>query len=379
MLRVGFIGPIGVRGPSFRRYLGELSEALSRDPRLRVLHFLRPAEVAPRGHRQQFPGRAILGRLRLRIRRRWRRRVPSEVRNFQADVFHLIAPGDAWLIPHLPHQRVIVTVHDFLASADWTPGVGPPRLSDRHVKGLQTLAAATHIVCVSELARSEVLSLLDIDPGRVSVIHNGLHPRFHPLSPDTLDAARALLQPAQFRLLQVVSTAGPRKNTEAILQVLKRLRAEGMDVRLIRLGSLLSREHVQYAEALGVLDQIDDLGRVDEDMLIALYNVADVMLFPSRHEGFGWPPLEAMACGTPVVASNIEACVEVLGDAGFLVGPDDIDAMLAHTCTLLTDPAVAADYRERGLARAAGFSWDAAAAAFADLYREVAESPADAS
>jgi len=109
---------------------------------------------------------------------------------------------------------------------------------------------------------------------------------------------------------------------------------------------------------------------VGDEVLVELLRGADALVHPSRHEGFGFPPLEAMACGTPVVVANAASLPEVVGDAGVLVDVDDPVALARALDDLLGDPARRAELRERGLARAAAFTWDACAAAMEDVYRE---------
>lgn len=375
-LNVGFVGPLGVRTYSFLRYLDELSSALADVRGIEVSHVARPEEHARERRPSQFLLRRVAGRLRQRLKRRLPRRVAPAIQEFEADVYHLIAPGDSWVIPELQHDRVVVTVHDILAGAEWAEEAEAPppsnELARRSERFFSSLTNAAHVVCVSELARQEVLDHVDLAPSKVSVILNGLHPRFRTLAATEVDRARSSLPPAASRILQLCSINQARKNTGAVLRVLRQLRGQGHDVRLLRIGAHFSDADTRLIAELGIEDAIDELGRVDDDTLVEMYNVADVMLFPSLHEGFGWPPLEAMACGTPVVASNIAACREVIGDAGLLTDPRDVEGLAAHVAALLTNESLAADYRERGHERVALFTWERAASQFAELYRAIA-------
>lgn len=372
---VGFVGPIGVQGFSFLRYVDELSDAFGSRPGFEVRHLARPA--APRWERRpsQFRLRRIAGRLRHRFRRRPPRQPPAGIGAFEADVYHFVAPGDAWLIPELPNHPSVVTVHDLLSGSDWRvrDGALPRPTLSRGGRYLESLAMAAHLVCVSESTRSEVLEYVDIDPSRVSAIPNGLDPRFKPLEDARVAAARDRLPTARWRVFHLSSSDKDRKNIETTLRVLRRLRDDGLDVRLVRAGAYLSAAQARLANELGVAELVDDLGRVDDDGVLELYNVADVLLFPSLYEGFGLPPLEAMACGMPVVASDIGAAREVVGDAGLLAAPLDADGLANHIASVLTNERLAAELRTRGFERVTHFTWESVADRFEALYRSLAE------
>jgi glycosyltransferase involved in cell wall biosynthesis len=125
------------------------------------------------------------------------------------------------------------------------------------------------------------------------------------------------------------------------------------------------------AEKLGMIDHVVELGRISDDMLPALYNAVDLLLFPSLYEGFGWPPLEAMASGTPVVCSRAGSLAEVAGPGALTADPEDIETLAWHAATVLTDGQLRAGLIARGKAHAATFSWDRAAAQMIDVYRGV--------
>ena len=133
------------------------------------------------------------------------------------------------------------------------------------------------------------------------------------------------------------------------------------------------REVMARAESLDVAGAIVDLPRVSDAQLAVLYGQAECLLFPSRYEGFGLPVLEAMACGAPVVASNAASIPEVAGDAALLVGPDDVEGMVEAVRHIRADSKFRAGLVERGRARAAGFTWDRAAAAMEQILLEAAQ------
>ena len=148
------------------------------------------------------------------------------------------------------------------------------------------------------------------------------------------------------------------------------LRASGVDVTLVRVGAPLEPGLARLArDVLG--GGLCDLGRVSDERLVELYNASDLLLFPSLLEGFGRPPVEAMSCGLPVVASSAEPFAEILGDAALRPDPHDVLAVAAAVGAVLGDPALAATLRERGFARTRGYTWAATIEAYVDVYREV--------
>jgi glycosyltransferase involved in cell wall biosynthesis len=161
------------------------------------------------------------------------------------------------------------------------------------------------------------------------------------------------------------------KNLPGILRVLRRMRKDGIDVRVVRVGPALAGEERALAEKLAVLDHVVDLPPVPDGQLSALYNAVDLLLFPSLYEGFGWPPLEAMASGTPVVCSRAGSLDEVVGDAALTADPDDVEALAWHASSVLADETLRATLVRRGLAHAAKFSWDRTAEQMLGIYRDV--------
>lgn len=147
------------------------------------------------------------------------------------------------------------------------------------------------------------------------------------------------------------------------------------DLRLIKVGTPeYLAQFRKLKELLGELSLepfVHFVNHPPEEDLVALYNMADVFVFPSLYEGFGMPPLEAMACGTPVVCSNAASLPEVVGDAALTVDPYDVEALAQAVCRVLIEPDLAADLRGRGLGRAARFTWERTARETVEVYRQV--------
>jgi glycosyltransferase involved in cell wall biosynthesis len=270
-------------------------------------------------------------------------RLPRRVRAIDADVLHCpmpLAPARRAALPTL------VTVNDAIP---WDHPEWLTRVNALHARLVlaPALRRADAVLVPSEHTRERLLLRVDgLEPDRIAVTPYGIDARFTP----------ATEPPAAAPYLLAVGTLQPRKNLEAALRAFERLVAEGTEHRLVIAGSRGWRdaELVTRLKRSAAAARIELTGRIDDERLIALYRGADCLLYPSRAEGFGFPPLEAMACGTPVVCSDAASLPEVVGDAAPLVPPDDAVALAEAAADVIADPA---PWRERGLARARRFSW----------------------
>jgi glycosyltransferase involved in cell wall biosynthesis len=213
---------------------------------------------------------------------------------------------------------------------------------------------------------------LSVGEERLSVVPPGVDARFRPLDPEDVRQLRQTTPLGQRAILHV-STGVPYKNVPMTLRVLGALKEDGLDVALVRVGVPLNASEVSLARRLGVSGQVIECGRVDDDRLTELYNECDALLFPSWYEGFGWPPLEAMACGTPVVTSNTPALAEIVGDAAITASPWDVRGLTSGVRAILDHPEYARKLRIRGLERASHYSWSRTVAGVANVYRKVLE------
>ena len=172
-----------------------------------------------------------------------------------------------------------------------------------------------------------------------------------------------------------VGNISPRKNILALLQAFNKLKKRGIKHKLVIAG----KKDQRYEQVLKTLNELNlggeviFTGYVPEEDLPKLYNAADLFVYPSLYEGFGLPILEAMACGTPVVASNVSSLPEVAGDAGLLVNPQDVDALTNAMYKVLTDDKLKESLIDKGLERAKFFSWEKTARETLEVYKEVAE------
>ena len=239
---------------------------------------------------------------------------------------------------------------------------------------------ARAIIAVSEYTRQEVVSLLHADPGRVHVIHEGVDDRFQPVrEPEALAAVRARYR-LQAPFILFVGAIEPRKKLPLLLRAFAALcREPGFEHQLVIAGGKgwLYGDVFATAAELGLGERCIFTGHVPDELLPALYSAADVYAHPAHYEGFGLTPLEAMACATPVVASDATSLPEVVGQAGLLVPSHDEGAWAEALRRLATDRALHERLAADGLARARRFRWEETARRTVQVYtRAASEQPA---
>ncbi len=234
----------------------------------------------------------------------------------------------------------------------------------------RSIQKSAKIVTISEFTKKELVDLGLCEPQKIEVIYNGVEEKFHPVSKEEF-AATAKKYGVKYRgYFLFVGTLEPRKNLKTLLEAyLGYLAKTSHPTPLLLAGGVGWRsEHfdkiLQKALDTGYVRR---LGYVSEEELIALYGGAKAFVFPSIYEGFGLPPLEAMACGTPVLASNASSIPEVVGDAGMLVDPLDSDEITRALTRLDEDEALRLILAKKGLARSQNFSWSKAVAKFDEL------------
>ena len=235
-----------------------------------------------------------------------------------------------------------------------------------------SLRRANRVIAISESTRRDLVATFGADPARIAVVYCGVDPSFAPAQNQTeLESFRARRRVPE-RFILHVGTIEPRNNIARLVRALARAkRAARLPHRLVLIGA----RGWKYAEVDAVIEQegmqedVVFAGYAPPDELPLWYRAADVFAYPSRYEGFGLPPLEALASGTPVVASNAASLPEVVGDAALLVAPDDEAALADALVRAATDAALREQMIARGLAQAAKFSWARAARETADIYR----------
>ena len=285
-------------------------------------------------------------------------RIPWALRREGVTLFH--APH--YVLPPLVRCKSVVTIHDCIHLM--FPQYLPNRAALWYARASITLAArrATRVMTVSESSKRDILRFVDTRPEKIDVIYNAYDERFA-IEPAEEDVARVR---ERYQLhdpfILYAGNVKPHKNLERLIRAFARvkLQAGRNDLRLVLLGDDVSRYGSlrRTVEEAGVRPDVRFFGFVPPRTLAALYRMASVFAFPSLYEGFGLPPLEAMACGTPVVTSRISSLPEVVGDGALLVDPYSEEEIAGGIARLLDDTQLRRVLIERGLARAASFSWE---------------------
>jgi glycosyltransferase involved in cell wall biosynthesis len=297
--------------------------------------------------------------------------VPWVLRRERPDVFH--APH--YVLPPGVPCRSVVTIHDCIHL------VFPQYLPNRVAQAYATAAmwAATRrsdrILTVSEASKRDILRLFNVGPEKVDVVHNAIDEGFSVTPTDEQMARIRERYQLNHRFALYVGNIKPHKNLTRLIEAFSAVRRSGLDdLTLLIIGDEISKLPVlrRAVHSHQLHKHVRFLGYMTDDALTVLYRLASVFVFPSLYEGFGLPPLEAMACGTPVVTSNVSSLPEVAGDAAVLVDPYDTESIADGMRRVLTDPALAEDLRRKGLQRARQFSWTRSVEKTLQVYRDVA-------
>jgi glycosyltransferase involved in cell wall biosynthesis len=305
------------------------------------------------------------------VRIAWEQSVlPLELARSRADLLHALG----FVSPFAWRGRTVVTVYDL--SFLRFPEVF--NRANRLYLGTFTppsLRRADRVITISESARRDVIELCGVAPERVTAILLAADERFRPAPADAVRAFRDRHGLPE-RFVLYLGTLEPRKNVEALVRAYALLRERGSDDHVLVLAGPRGWQYEPIFELirrLGITDNVRLPGFVPAEDQALWYSSAAVFAFPSRYEGFGLPLLEAMACGAPVVSSNASSLPEVVGDAGLLVDPSDVDGLSSALARLLEDEPLRQALAAAGLARAQSFSWRRLASETVQVYREVLE------
>ncbi len=297
-------------------------------------------------------------------------RIPMALRREHIDLFH--APH--YVLPPLIQCRSVVTIHDVIHLL--FPQYLPGRLAYAYARASLWAAAkrADRILTVSETSKHDILRRFKVSAEKITVIYNAIDERFNVRpSDEQVQRVRERYQLDQ-QFVLYVGNIKPHKNLERLIDAFDRLRRSGFDqLRLLIIGDEISKyPALRRAVHRHKLHKfVRFLGFVPIETLAVLYRLAAAFVFPSLYEGFGLPPLEAMASGTPVVTSSVSSLPEVVGDAALLVDPYDPEAIAEGMRRVLTDPQLRATLCARGRARVQQYSWQQSIERVHEIYFEI--------
>jgi glycosyltransferase involved in cell wall biosynthesis len=294
-------------------------------------------------------------------------KVPLALKREGVTLFH--APH--YVLPPLVTCRSVVTIHDCIHLM--FPHYLPNRMALSYAKASIALAArrATRILTVSESSKRDILRFVNVPADRIDVIYNSYDERFaiEPREDDVIRVRDRYQLHDEFVLY--AGNVKPHKNVERLIEAFHILHTRGLDhLKLVLIGDDISK----YAALRRAVHRhqlhkyVRFLGYLQEETLAIMYRLAGVFVFPSVYEGFGLPPLEAMASGTPVVTSNVSSLPEVAGNAAILVDPYDPEAIADGMYRVLTDENLRRELRKKGIARSRQFSWEESARRVRAIY-----------
>ena len=297
--------------------------------------------------------------------------VPLALMRAHVDVFH--APH--YVVSPLTRVPFVVTIHDCIHLR--FPQYLPNRAAYLYARAFMTTSArrARRVLTVSQASKDDILAFLKIPEAKVEVVHNAIDERLSavPSAADVTRVRERFLLTSPFVLY--AGNIKPHKNVERLIEAFSLMRQRGVEgVKLLIIGDEISKTPMlrRLVHRYQLHQHVRFLGFVPDDTLAVLYRLASVFVFPSLYEGFGLPPLEAMAAGAPVITSNVSSLPEVVGDAAILIDPLDPAAIAEAMQRVLSNETLRADLIRRGHARVTQFSWERSVARIRQIYAEVA-------
>jgi len=289
-----------------------------------------------------------------------------ELMRLGLDVLH----SPDFIPPQRPSCKSVITIHDlaFLLYPHFLT-----KESARYYGHIdQAVRWTDHIIAVSESTKRDTVQHLGVPEDKITVVYEAANPIFHPIDREKAREQVRNRHGVDGPYILFVSTIEPRKNVPTLLRAVWQLmECYKEDVHIVLAGGKgwLFGDTFAVVDELKLDSRVHFVGRVPSEDLLYLYNAAELLAHPAFYEGFGLPPLEAMACGLPVIVSNVASLPEVVGDAGLLIDPHNVDELTIAMWRVLNDDQLRQEMREKGLRQAGCFSWERAARETLDIYR----------
>lgn len=302
--------------------------------------------------------------------RREETEIPIWLRQEGVALYHL--PQNGFRTPPNTTSKIVVTIHDLIPYI--LPEMVRPSFLKRFITEMpEIIDVSDRIITVSQAAKQDIIRLFQVDPAKISVVPSAPAASYRPLSPATVSAA--LLQKYHLKRPYILYVGGlnPRKNVAELVYAYSKICRELPEGQLLVIPGAEGR-HLQklrtLVDALDLTDHVVFPGFVISEDLPLLYNGADLFVYPSLYEGFGLPPIEAMACGTPVITANTSSLPEVVGPAALLFNPHDTLQLADMMWQVLNNDELAATLTTKGLAHCQKYTWAANAAEILQIYRQ---------
>ena len=303
---------------------------------------------------------------------------PLQVLGKKASIYHIIGTGYSHLTYFLNPKKCIISVHDLIPILLWKrmiQGVTPDRIPLLALITFNSIKRASHLIAVSNCTKNDLIRLLGIEPQKISVVYSGIDPIYKQYDIESKNVIREKWFGIDNKKRILITGSQFYKNHKTVLETISFLRSTGLEnIQLIKTG-VVTKEWQKLIQNFGLENHVTNVGVLPRERMPELYNAVDLLMFPSIYEGFGWPPLEAMACGTPVVSSNAASLPEVIGSTGLMKDPYDYVGFGTSIHKLLSDESYYQQFVEQGLMQAKKFTWEQTAFQLNKLYEDMLRNP----
>lgn len=284
------------------------------------------------------------------------------------NIKHITSQDLAYLLKMVKMEKTVVTCFDLIP---WIYDNEQLPTSKMKIQGLKK---ADRIITISEYSKKDIMEYLGYPENKISIVYPAVdHDIYYVKRNREIIKDLGILD--THKVILYVGSEQPRKNFPFLLEALSKLKEKIPEIRFLKIGNSqvpgAREKHQELVEKLGLQEEVIFVGYVSEGDITKYYNAADLFVYPSLYEGFGMPPLEAMACGTPVVTSNATSLPEVVADAALTLDPKDIDAFVDAMYNMLTDEKLREKMISKGLERAQLFKWEKSAADMRRVYEQL--------
>jgi len=297
---------------------------------------------------------------------------PLQTLGKKASIYHITDHGYGHLTYFLDPNKCVITVHDLIPILRWKRMI--PRIESGQIPILAlvsfyALRRARHLISVSNSTKKDLVRILGINPEHISVVYSGVDPIFHPFDESQKKEAREKWFGKENNIKRILITGHQfYKNHETALKTIQLLQSNGnINIQLVKIG-YITNNWCKLIQSYGLENNVINLDLITRESLPCLYNAVDLLLFPSIYEGSGWPPLEAMACGIPVVSSNVASIPEIVGNAGIMHDPYDYSGFATSIMKLLSNKDYYEGFIEKGLRQAKKFTWSETGKQVTEIY-----------
>ncbi len=302
---------------------------------------------------------------------------PLQIKNISGEINHILDHGYAHLLSVLDPDKTVVTVHDIipiLAGLGKMPGVKPSGRAWLSEITARFYKKARWIIAISESTKRDLVNYCGCDPERIKVVYYGLHKSFVSTIDNSISKTTArenLGLPNNGVKLILIIGRDFYKNNKSCIKVFSILnKKHGKSIKLVRLGAD-DDEWRRLVSEHSVENDVINIDYLALDQMPLIYSAVDCLLFPSLYEGFGLPPIEAMACGTPVVCSNAASLPESAGDAALYCEPEDVHGLAEATESVLMDESLGKEMVDKGFMHIKRFDWVENAKQVMDIYQSI--------